>query len=213
MDALVNNGSVESELESNGQIHGLAIGIVTNNEDPDGLARVRVRLTWQAEGEESFWARIITPMAMADKGVFFLPEVGDEVMVGFERGDMSHPYIMGSVWNGQATPPETNADGNNDVRMIRTRSGHELRFFDGDPPSVELKLEDGKHLLIDDQGVTLEDDQGNLLKIETSSGAITIESSSKLNLKSQTISIEAGASMDIKASGTLTLKGAMVQIN
>ena len=213
MDALVDNRSMESDLEGSGEIHGLAVGVVTNNEDPDGLARIRVRLTWQAEGEESFWARIVTPMAMADKGMFFLPEVGDEVLVGFERGDMSHPYIIGSVWNGQNTPPETNADGNNDVRLIRTRSETELRFFDGDKPSVELKLKDGKHLLMDDQGVILEDDQGNVLKIETGSGAITIESSSKLNLKSQTISIEAGASMDIKASGTLTLKGAMVQIN
>ena len=213
MDALVDNGSMESDLEARGEIHGLAVGLVTNNQDPDGLARVRVRLTWQAEGEESFWARIVTPMAMADHGVFFLPEVGDEVLVGFERGDMSHPYIIGSVWNGQNTPPETNSDGKNDVRLIRSRAGHELRFFDGDPPAVELKLQDGKHLLLDDKGVILEDGQGNTLKIETSSGAITIESATKLNLKSQTISIEAGASMEIKASGTLTLKGAMVQIN
>ena len=72
----------------------------------------------------------------------------------------------------------------------------------------------GKHLTLDDQGVVLEDGQGNTLKIESGSGAITIESTGQLNLKSQVISIEAGASMEIKApSGTLTLQGTLVQIN
>ena len=127
---------------------------------------------------------------------------------------MSHPFIIGSLWSGRIPPPETNADGNNNRRLIRTRSNHELLFDDGDQPTVELKLSDGKHLKLDDQGVVLEDGQGNTLKIESGSGAITIESTGQLNLKSQVISIEAGASMEIKApSGTLTLQGTLVQIN
>jgi uncharacterized protein involved in type VI secretion and phage assembly len=147
-------------------------------------------------------------------GSFFLPEVGDEVVVGFECGVMTNPFIIGSLWSGRKPPPETNADGNNNRRLIRTRSNHQLLFDDGDPPTVELKLSDGKHLKLDDQGVVLEDEQGNMLRIETNSGAITIESTGQLNLKSQMISIEAGASLEIKApSGTLTLQGAMVQIN
>ncbi|MGC1951114.1 MAG: phage baseplate assembly protein V [Gammaproteobacteria bacterium] len=213
MDALVSRYQEEAEREADGEIRGLAVATVTDNKDTDGLARVRVRLPWQPEGEQSYWARLATPMAMGDRGMYFLPDIGDEVLVGFARGNMSHPFVIGSLWNGQRRPPQTNDDGKNDRRLIRSRSGHELRFEDGDPPTVELKLQDGKHLLMNDKGVTLEDGRGNTLKIESNSGSITIESTGKLRLKAQTISIEAGASMELKASGTLTLKGALVQIN
>lgn len=213
MDMLAGGRENEADRESDGYVQGLAVAIVTQNKDDSGLARVRVRLSWQAEGEESYWARLAMPMAGGERGTYFLPEIGDEVLVGFERGDMSHPYIIGALWNGKQLPPETNDDGKNDRRLIRSRSGHQLLFNDGDPPKVELKLQDGKHLLLDDKGIKVEDGQGNTITIETSSGAITIESKGQLKLKSQSISIEAGASMEIKASGTLTLKGALIQIN
>jgi uncharacterized protein involved in type VI secretion and phage assembly len=213
MDMLAGAQSNEADQETDGYIRGLAVATVTQNKDDGGLARVRVRLSWQPEGEESYWARLAMPMAGGERGTYFVPEVGDEVLVGFERGDMSHPYVIGALWNGQLLPPETNSDGNNDRRLIRSRSGHQLLFDDGDPPKVELKLEDGKHLLIDDKGVKLEDTQGNTITIATGSGDITIESKGQLKLKSQRISIEAGASMEIKAAGTLILKGAVVQIN
>lgn len=213
MDMLAGGRENEADRESDGYVQGLAVAIVTQNKDDSGLARVRVRLSWQAEGEESYWARLAMPMAGGERGTYFLPEIGDEVLVGFERGDMSHPYIIGALWNGKQLPPETNDDGKNDRRLIRSRSGHQLLFDDGDPPKVELKLQDGKHLLFDDKGIKVEDGQGNTITIETSSGAITIESKGQLKLKSQSISIEAGASMEIKATGTLTLKGALIQIN
>ncbi len=212
IDLLAGAQENEADREADGYVRGLAVATVTQNKDDEGLARVRVRLSWQAEGEESYWARLAIPMAGNSMGTYFLPEIGDEVLVGFERGDFSHPYIIGALWNGQLLPPETNDDGNNDRRLIRSRAGHELRFDDGDP-TVELKLQDGKHLLLDDKGVKVEDQQGNTITIETGSGTMTIESKSQLKLKSQTIAIEAGASMEIKASGTLTLKGALVQIN
>ena len=213
IDFLMSESGHEADREGDGFMRGLARATVTDNQDPEGLARVRVRLPGQDESEDSFWARLATPMAMANQGSYFLPEVGDEVLVGFEMGDLTHPCVLGSLWNGQAQPPESNGDGKNDPRLIRTRSDTELRFFDGDPPSVELKLADGKHLLMDDKGIVLEDGSGNSFKIESSSGAITIKSTGQLNLESQTVSIKAGASMEVKASGTLTLKGALVQIN
>jgi uncharacterized protein involved in type VI secretion and phage assembly len=213
MDLFMRESDSEAERETDGSVRGLAVATVTDNQDPEGLARVRVRLPWQPEAQESYWARLAVPMAMANQGVYFLPDVGDEVLVGFELGDLTHPCVIGSLWNGQSRPPETNDDGNNDPRVIRTRADTELRFFDGSPPSVELKLADNKHLLMDDQGITLEDGSGNSIKIETNSGSITIKSSAQLKLESQSISINAGASMELKASGTLTIKGALVQIN
>lgn len=214
MDALIGTGVDEAEREADGFIKGLAVGVVTDNEDNEGLARVRVRLPWHADGDTSFWARMAMPMAGKERGTYFLPEIGDEVLLGAENGDPSHFYVLGMLWNGQALPPTTNDDGNNNKRLIRSRAGHELRFDDDESkPEIELKLEDGKHLVLDKDGVVLEDGQGNTIKIETSSGAISITAGQQLNLKSTSVSIVADASMDIKASGTLTLKGAVVQIN
>lgn len=203
----------ESDRESDGFLKGVAVAVVTDNKDTEGLARVRVRFPWQRDAQTSFWARLAVPMAGKERGTYFLPEIDDEVLVAFERGDVEHPYVIGAVWNGKALPPETNDDGQNDRRLIRSRAGHELRFDDGSSPTVELKLQDGKHLQLDNQGVKVEDEKGNTLTIESGSGAITIKSSGTLKLQSQQVSIEAGASMELKASGTLTIKGALVQIN
>ncbi len=213
MDMLAGAQENEADRESDGFVRGLAVAIVTQNKDDNGLARVRVKLSWQGEGEETYWARLAAPMAGGERGSYFVPEIGDEVLVGFERGDLSHPYILGALWNGQQRPPETNDDGKNDRRLIRSRSGHELLFDDGNPPKVELKLEDGKHLLLDDKGVKVEDGQGNTITIESSSGMMTIESKTQLKLKSQKIAIEAGALMEIKSSGPLMIKGSVVMIN
>ena len=162
--------SLNSEPDHNGEIKGMVVGMVTNNQDPEGLARVRVHLPWLEASEESYWARIVTPMAMTEQGMFFLPEVGDQVLLGFEQGDPTHPYVLGSLWNGKAKPPASNDDGKNDVRFIRTRSGSELHFLDSDKPAVKLSLEDGKQVLLNDEGILLEDGQGNSLQIESSSG-------------------------------------------
>jgi uncharacterized protein involved in type VI secretion and phage assembly len=195
-----------------GSIQGVVSGVVTDNKDPEGLARVRVRLPWLENGI-SYWARAAVPMAGKDRGTFFLPEIGDEVLLAAEQGDPSHLYVLGMLWNGDRTPPETNQDGKNDKRFIRTRSGHELRFVDDESaPLAELKLKDGKRLTIDRNGIEISDGE-NRIVIESGSSTITIESSAQLKIKSQTISIEAGASMELKSSGTLTLKGSLVQIN
>lgn len=213
MNMLMPDTRSEADREGDGFIRGLVVATVTENTDPEGLARVRVRLPWQEENQDSFWARLSVPMAMADRGVYFLPEVGDEVLVGFEKGDPTHPCIIGALWNGQAAPPEDNADGKNDWRLIKTRGDSELRFFDGDKPSVELKLADGKRLFMDDQGIALEDGNGNHFNIDSNSNAVNIVAKGELKLEGQTVVIQSGATMDITASGTLTIQGALVQIN
>lgn len=213
LSSLLSGTIADTEREADGFIQGLAVGIVTDNTDPDGLARVRVRLAWHTDGQTSYWARLAVLMGGAGRGTYFLPEIGDEVIVGAENGDPSHLYVLGAVWSGERKPPTANDGGKNDRRLIHSRSGHRLVFDDSNEPQVELSLADNKRLVLDQTGVRLDDGKGNKLTIETESGAVTIESASSLNLKSQMVSIEAGASMQIKASGTLTINGAIVQIN
>jgi len=207
--------------ESQGQIKGVAIGIVTDNKDPEGMGRVKVKFPWVESEGDSHWARISTLMAGKDRGTFFLPEPEDEVLVAFDKGDIRHPYILGALWNGQDNPPETNADGKNNIRKIKSRSGHEIIFNDDDSGKQE-KIEihtKGKHeIVLDDSAgsekILIKDKTGsNKITIDSNQNSIAIESGLQLKIKSTKIDIEATAAMTIKAGGTLTIQGALVKIN
>lgn len=207
------------DKREDGRVEGVAIGIVTNNKDDANLGRIKVRYPWRENNQDSYWARPAMPAAGKDRGVFWVPEVGDEVLLAFDKGKIEHPYYLGALWNGTDKPPANNGDGENNTRLIRTRAGHEFRLFDkAGQETVELKSKSGHHLLLDDSSgsakVEIKDSSGsNKIVINTTQNSITIESGMSLTIKSQSISLEAGASMTLKASGTLTINGAIVQIN
>lgn len=204
----------ETNLEAGGFVKGVAIAVVTQNKDPDGLCRVKVRYPWHSNSSESHWARIAVPMAGKDRGTVFLPEVGDEVLVVFEREDMRFPFVLGGLWNGQEKPPESNASGNNDIRVIKTRKGHTLLFDDNSSKGrLELKLNDGKKLAIDDDGIKLQDTAGNSLEIDSKDGSMTVQAATKLTLKAPSISVEATSGLTLKGTATVTIQGGMVNIN
>jgi uncharacterized protein involved in type VI secretion and phage assembly len=204
---------LETTLEAGGYAKGVAVAIVTQNHDPERLCRVKVRYPWYDQPRESYWARLSVPMAGKDRGVVMIPEVGDEVLVAFEREDLRFPYVLGGLWNGVDTPPETNADGKNDKRIVKSRKGHYLLFNDGTPGVVDLAHVSGKKVIFNDDSVCLQDERGNHFRIDSASGAIDINASGALTIKASTITIEASATMEIKASATMTIKGAMVMIN
>lgn len=209
------------DQETGGKIRGVAVGVVTNNKDPQGMGRVKVRFPWREHQDESYWARIATLMAGKDRGSFFLPEVGDEVLVAFEREDIRHPYVVGGLWNGQDKPPETNSDGKNNIRKIKSRSGHEIILNDdheAKKEKVEIHTKAGHKVVLDDaagsEKIEVRDKSGsNFIVIDSVQNSITIESTAQLKIKSQKIDIEAGATMTLKASGALTIQGAIVKIN
>jgi uncharacterized protein involved in type VI secretion and phage assembly len=205
--------AAETAHESGGYIKGVAIAVVTQNNDDEKSCRVKVRFPWHEKSTESYWARLAAPMAGKDRGVVMIPEVGDEVLVAFEREDLRFPYILGALWNGQDTPPIANDDGKNDKRLIQSRKKHYLLFDDGDRGVVELTHEKGRRVRFDDDGFVVEDENGNTVKVASNSGAMTIEAKGELNIKASKITIEAQTTIEVKASATLTLKGAMVSIN
>lgn len=163
---------------------GLTIGIVTNNQDEDGMGRVKVQLPMLSDDNESFWARIAVPMSGKSMGVYFLPEVGDEVLIAFEHGIVELPYVIGSLWNGKAPPPESNDDGKNNRRVIKSRSGHLVALDDSDGAE---KIE-----IIDKSGT-------NKITIDTSNNAISIEAQGDITVK-------AGGKLQLEGTGGVTIK-------
>lgn len=209
-------GPLMTQPGSDDRLAGVAIGIVTNNKDPQGLGRVKASLPWMADQVESDWARVAAPMAGQNRGVYFLPEVGDEVLVAFEHGNPASPYVLGGLWNGQDLPPESNQDGRNDVRAIRSRSGSMIRFSDAqDDQQIEITDSSGLNSIV----ISVRDDSitiaaGGSVTIQVGAAQVTLSGDgSEISISAATISIEADDSLELSAGGSLTIQGATVNIN
>jgi uncharacterized protein involved in type VI secretion and phage assembly len=213
MSAVMEPSAKETAHESGGYVKGVAIAVVTQNEDEEKMCRVKVRFPWHDQPSESYWARLATPMAGNDRGLVLIPEVGDEVLVAFEREDLRFPYVLGGLWNGQDKPPISNDDGKNDKRILQSRKKHYLLFDDGSTGVVELRHEKGRKLTLDDTGMSMEDENGNVVKVDSASGAMTIEAKGQLTIKAATLTLQATGTLEVKASATLTLRGSLVNIN
>lgn len=209
----------ETEESQAKNIYGVAVGIVTNNQDPEKRGRVKVNLPWRGENDESHWARVVSPMAGSGRGMVFYPEVNDEVLVAFEQGDINHPYIIGGLWNSQDLPPETNSNGENNIRKIKSRSGHELTFDDTpQQEKVEIKTQGGHMLVLDDtsgqEKIEITDKTGsNRIVIDSVKNSITMECAMQLTIKAGMLEIEGTSSLSLKSNAILTIQGMPVKIN
>ena len=206
----------EEQGGSTGGIAGVAVAIVTANDDPRKLGRVKLRYPWLETAGESDWARIAVPMAGNDRGTYFIPEIGDEVLVGFEEGNIDHPYVMGSLWNGEDPAPEAAVDADNDIRQIRSRSGHEVTFDDEDgDESVTIETAGGHTVTLDDgrDSITIEDTGGNEIEFDAGSRALSITSDGTITIDASTIELTSSGNLDINAGGVLSLDGAMITLN
>jgi uncharacterized protein involved in type VI secretion and phage assembly len=192
----------------------VAVGVVTNNIDPDELGRVRVEFPW-LERSDSYWARIAVLMAGKDRGTFFIPEVGDEVLVAFEAGNIRYPYVIGALWNGQDIPPETNSDGENNIRVIKSRSGHKILLDDKEGcEKIEFIDKSEKNIIsIDtkDNTITISSDKDIIMKAPN--GKISLECM-EFEAKSYSIAeVEASAGLKLRSGGTTSISGTLVTIN
>jgi uncharacterized protein involved in type VI secretion and phage assembly len=180
------------------------------------MGRVKLKFPWLSGNDESAWARMAVPMAGKDRGVYFLPEVDDEVLVVFGHGDFHNPYVIGALWNGVDAPPADNGDGHNDIRVIKSRSGHVIRLTDTDgAEKIEIIDKSGDNAIVIDTSancVTLR--SGQDITLSASNGTIKLEAGSiEIKSTSGNLKLESGAGADIKASGALNLKGATVNLN
>src|ERR1700733_2708867 len=188
---------------------GVAIGVVTNNNDPDGLGRVKVSLPWMADQVESDWARVVTPMAGPGRGVYFLPEVNDEVLVAFEHGNPDMPFVLGGLWNGEDRPPASNSDGKNDLRMIRSCSGNQIRLTDTDGDArIEIIDSTGQNTIViraKDNSITIT--SAGDIAISADKGKVKLSGESVEIIATTTVKAEASQGMSWKCRGRLTKRG------
>lgn len=203
------------ERRKDSKIYGVVIGIVTNNKDPEGHGRVKVKFPWLSDEDESNWARVVSPMAGNDMGIFFLPEIDDEVLVGFQYGDINMPYVLGSLWNGKDVPPKKNDDGKNNIRMIKSRSGHVIIFddTDGDEKIKIIDKTEKNVITIDTKTNTLSLESDSNIEISAPNGKVTINAMDLEVTASASAKITASSGMDLESSGTMNIKGTMVNIN
>jgi len=188
---------------SSQKIPGVVIAIVTDVNDPENLARVKVTYPWLSDGYGSDWVRVAQFGAGPERGAVFLPEVGDEVLVAFDHGDPRLAFVIGSLYNGMDTPPLGDGlidgtSGHVNRRGIVSKDSHMLVFFDG--PS-----QDGVALMTGDHGLRVSLNQTNTEIKISSEGKITISGDADVTVSSQ-------ADLTVQAQGTLSLQGTSVSI-
>jgi phage baseplate assembly protein V len=198
-----------------GRFYGVVVGIVTNNQDPENMHRVKVRFPWLSSDIESNWARVAAPMTGKGRGAYFLPEVDDEVLVAFEHGQVDHPFVIGCLWNGKDDAPESNADGENNHRTIQSRSGHVLRLNDkSGNETIEIIDKTGNNrIVIDSAANTITIEAQSDITIKSTTGKLTMEANG-IEMKSRIgVSVEAAQNMDVKANAMVTVSGAVIRLN
>ncbi len=183
------------------------VGIVSNNKDPLGWGRVRVKFPTLTEEHESYWARVVGIGAGSDRGFYCLPEVDDEVLVVFEHGDIHRPYVIGGVWNGKDAPPtkvdDTVVDGKIRLRTFKTRTGHTLQFVEEDQGSdkkgvyLDTVYKHKVHLNDSEEKIEIQTKNGHLVKLDDRSKEIEIKTQEGhlINLN------DGGQKIEIKTKG------------
>lgn len=210
-------------------VNGLQIGVVTQIEkDPDSEFRMLVRSPMISDKDDGIWARVALLDAGNNRGTYFRPEIGDEVILGFLNSDPRDPIVLGSMHSSKNPAPFDPKD-DNDEKGIVTRSEMKLTFDDKDKIIYVQTADDKNKIRLDEKekGIYIEDQHGN--KIEMTKDGITIESASDITLKAKGDVIVDGTNIDGKAkskvafdgksgaeltsNGVAVLKGSLVQIN
>ena len=158
-----------------GRMKGVVTGQVVSVDDPNQQGRVQVSLPFMGGQNESYWAPVATFMSGGGRGAWFMPQVGDEVLLAFNQDDPAHPHILGFLWNGQNTPPSTDPD----LRVIRSLNGHEIRIYDpaeagGDTGYIRIQYSRG---------------DGSMNIVEVANGGITINSDSAIQINAPNVTI------------------------
>ena len=211
-EGLVNSVS-SGEAPDDRRIYGVVNAVVITNCDKTFMGRVKVRFPWLPGYEP--WARVATPMAGQKRGMFFIPQEGEEVLVAFNHGYLNEPFVVGSLWNGRDTPKEETAKDPINQRAIRTPEGHEIAFDDKartititNPKGAKVTLAPEKiELVIESSTITLQKNGNITLKGET----ITLDAKT-IDLKGKNVTIDGTGSTTIKGGANCKIDAAKIDI-
>jgi uncharacterized protein involved in type VI secretion and phage assembly len=197
-------------------VFGVVIGLVSKTkDDPDNLCRVLVDFPTLEVG--SAWARVASFVAGPGRGAFFLPAENDEVLVAFEQGDTSRPYIIGALWNGVDKPP-VETDKIQTVREIRTASGSCVQFDDTDQAGTSITVSDssaGNSVVIDIKNNTITIKAAQNINLQAGSGGKLAISAGSIEITTTegALSVKSAKSASVTASGPMTIKGSTINLN
>ncbi len=186
-----------AQAQDRRRLYGVYPALVQSIADPDQQGRIRIRLPWSPDGNGAgyeAWARLATLMGGADRGTWFIPDVGDEVLVACEGGDPRRPYVVGALWNGQDAPPEQmDAAEENNKKVLVSRNNIRLTLDDTQgQETVTIETPGGQTFTLQDGPgtVTISDSNGNSLTME--SAGMTLRTAGKLTIEASTINVTAG---------------------
>ncbi|MBL0219034.1 MAG: hypothetical protein IPQ07_34845 [Myxococcales bacterium] len=202
--------------------YGLHYGVVCQNQDPDNMNRIKIRLPWLDGGDldQTHWAQLVTPMEGKEFGWYTLPDVDDVVVVMFLAGDTSQPVIIGGVWSKPDFSPEPNEDGKNNFRGYRSRAGARLIFDDSSKVKITFSDKTAKNMVgvgnfgKDGAGPNvcaiykppMSGETG--ISVSTMEGKLEITAKGKLKVDAgQNIKINAEKTIDVKAGGDVMIDG------
>ena len=214
-------GSTEEHAENTERrVYGVAIAEVVNNRDLEQTGSVQVRYPWLPGIEP--WARLAVPMAGDGRGMYFIPQEKEEVLVAFSQGDVAAPYVIGSLWNGKDKPPARELTDPVSTRMIRTPAGHELTFDDL-KRSITIATPMGHKITVGPDKVEIADDKTATHRITLDKSGITLEAKKgdialqaplgSVKIKARHVEIRSTSGTEVKAGGQCVVKGAVVRIN
>lgn len=211
-------------------LFGPFIGKVTDNEDPDKLGRAKAVVEFMGDTIETDWIPVMTLYGTAECGAYFMPEVDDQVLVGFFGDTPDKGIILGSMWSDTQVPPETgentasdlNQDGENNLRFIKSRSGHQIIFDDKDgEEKIQILAAEAKsrvEFLAKDKLLNFETDKDMAIKTKGKLGMEAEEGEFKfqknLKIDADGVKIESsGQDIEIKASINLSVEGTTIKLN
>ena len=196
------DGAVDSAIgeaflaERLGRWYGVYPALVSDVRDADGQGRVKVRLPWSPDSQGDayeVWARLATMMGGRNRGTWFVPDVDDEVLVVFEAGDPRRPYVIGGLWNGADTPPDSmDGAGRNARKVVRSRNGVRITLDDTDgQEKLILETPGGQRVTLSDGPGAIEivDSSANSVKLDAS--GITVTSSARVAVQASTMEVSA----------------------
>jgi uncharacterized protein involved in type VI secretion and phage assembly len=215
MSSLIDSAVPDAPPEM--RFYGVAIAEVVGNMDETGLGRVQLRLPWLSGYQP--WARVAVLSAGSNRGTYFIPQTGDEVLVAFNHGDVTEPYVIGSLWNGRDQAPRSGPLDPVAKRVIRTPAGHEIELDDTEQ-SITILSSSGQKVAIDPQQIVLSAGSGAAKLTLTTAGVVTIEgttisikATASTEVKGTDVTVNGNANATLKGGGMCTVQGGLVKIN